>query len=141
MSRFPTDKQLTAWAGLAPGNNETGGKQRPARTRQGNKHLKRALVQAAQAAARTKDSYLRALYYRLKARRGPGRAVIAVARTLLQIVYHMVRRGTTYQELGGDYFDRQNRDRTAKRLLKRLEHLGYDVQGLQLKEARPAIAA
>ncbi len=141
MSRFPTDKQLTAWAGLAPGNNETGGKQRPARTRQGNKHLKRALVQAAQAAARTKDSYLRALYYRLKARRGPGRAAIAVARTILQIVYHMLRRGTTYQELGGDYFDRLNRDRTAKRLLHRLEHLGYDVQGLQFKEPKPAMAA
>lgn len=139
MSRFPSDKKLTAWAGLAPGNNETGGKQRPARARQGNKHLKRALVQAAQAAARSKESYLRAMYYRLKARRGPGRAAIAVARTILQIVYHILRRGTIYQELGGAYFDQQNRERTAKRLLKRLETLGYDVQGVQLKEARPAM--
>jgi hypothetical protein len=67
--------------------------------------------------------------------------VIAVARTILQIVYHILRRSTTYQELGGDYFDRQNQERTAKRLLHRLEHLGYDVQGVQLKGARPSLAA
>jgi transposase len=85
MSQWPTDKHLTAWAGLAPGNNETGGKARLARTRQGNKYLRRGLVQAAHAAARKKDNYLRSLYYRLARRRGSGRVAMAVARTNLQL--------------------------------------------------------
>ena len=109
MSRFPTDKHLTAWAGLAPGNNETGGKQRPAKARQGNRYLRSGLTQAAHAAAHTKRTYLRAMYYRLAARRGKSRAAVAVARTILQIAYHIIARGDTYHDLGEDYLERLDR--------------------------------
>ncbi len=127
MSRFPSDKHLAAWAGLAPGNNESGGKVRPSKARKGNTHLQRGLVQVARSLARGKENYLRALYYRLCARRGPNRACVAVARTILQIAYYLLKRGETYHDLGADYFDRQHKERTARRLLKRLEGLGYDV--------------
>ncbi len=127
MSRFPTDKHLTAWAGLAPGNNETGGKRRPAKARWGNRYLRSGLTQAAHAAARKKGSYLRSLYYRLAARRGKSRAAVAVARSILQAAYHILARGETYPDLGEDYLDRLDRGRTAKRLVRRLERLGYIV--------------
>jgi transposase len=110
-----------------PGNNQTGGKQRPARARWGNVSLRRSLVQAARAAAHTKDTYLRALYYRLALRRGKNRAAVAVARTILQIAYYVLQRGTTYEELGSDYFERRDQERTTHRLVKRLEGLGYEV--------------
>ena len=127
MSRFPSDRHLTAWAGVAPGNDETGGKTRPSKTRQGNKYLRSGLVLAAHAAAHTKDTYLRSLYYRLAARRGKGRAAMAVARTLLQMAYHMILRNEPYQELGATYLDQLDKDRTVKRLVKRLEALGLQV--------------
>lgn len=127
MGRFPSDRHITAWAGVAPGNNETGGKQRSAKVRKGNKYLQSGLVLAAHAAARTKNTYLRSLYYRLAARRGKNRAAMAVGRTILQAAYHMLRRGEAYYELGPDYLDRLDRERTAKRLVKRLRSLGYDV--------------
>jgi transposase len=127
MQRFPTDRHLAAWAGVAPGNNETGGKQRAAASRKGNRHLRRALVQAAWAAARKKDSYLRALYYRLASRRGAHRAAVAVGRTILQIAYHLISKETTYQDLGHDYFDRVDRERTRSRLVGRLQALGFAV--------------
>lgn len=128
MQRFPTARHLAAWAGVAPGNNETGGKQRATSTRKGNKVLRRALVQAAKAAARKKDSYLKALYKRLAARRGKNRATMAVAHALLEIAYHLIAREQTYQDLGGDYFDRIDRERVRRRLVQRLERLGFDVQ-------------
>lgn len=128
MRRFPTAGHLSAWAGVAPGNNETGGKQRATTTRKGNKVLRRALVQAAKAAACKKGSYLRALYHRLAARRGKNHAAMAVAHALLQIAYHLIDRGQTYQDLGDDYFDRMDRARVTRRLIQRLEHLGFDVQ-------------
>ena len=127
MSRFPSAKHLTAWAGLVPGNNETGGKQRPSRTRKGNRYLRAGLVQAAHAAARKRGCYLKALYHRLAARRGAQRAAVAVARTILQIAYHIITRGDTYHDLGPDYFDRLDREHTTKRLVRRLERLGYAV--------------
>ena len=127
MQRFPSDRHLAAWAGLAPGNTETGGKQRAAASRKGNRHLRRALVQAAWAAARKKDSYLRALYYRLAGRRGAHRAAVAVGRTILQIAYHLISKETTYQDLGHDYFDRVDRERTRARLVGRLQALGFAV--------------
>jgi transposase len=137
MHRFPSDRHLTAWAGVAPGNNETGGKQRSGKTRQGNRYLRRILALAAHGAARTKKTYLKSLYYRLKSRRGARRAVMAIARTILQMIYHMIDRGEPYREMGGDYFDQFDKARTAKRLVKRLEAIGYSVQ---LSERPPALA-
>jgi transposase len=128
MEQFPSDKHLAAWAGLAPGNNQTGGKQRPARTRKGNRYLRRGLVQAAHAAARKRGSYLKALYHRIAARRGAKRAIVAVARTILQIAYHLLKRGTTYEEVGEDYFDQREVQRTKRRLVNRLEALGFTVR-------------
>jgi transposase len=125
MSRFPSDRHLTAWAGVAPGNNETGGKQRSGKTRKGNKYLKQGLVLAAHGAARKKNNYLRSLYYRLSARRGKPKAAVAVGRTILQMTYHMIRRGEEYQELGESYLDQENKERTDKLLIKRLEAMGY----------------
>jgi transposase len=127
MSRFPSDRHITAWAGVAPGNNQTGGKQRSGKTRKGNKYLQRALALAAHGAARKKNCYLRSLYYRLSARRGKPKAAVAVGRTILQMAYHMIRRGEEYHELGPTYLDQLDRERTAKRLVKRLEALGYAV--------------
>jgi len=103
MSRFLSDRHLTAWAGVAPGNNETGGKQRSGKVRKGNKHLQRGLVLAAHAAARTKQTYLRSLYYRVATRRGKARAAVAVGRTILQAAFYMLTRGVPYQELGANY--------------------------------------
>lgn len=127
MSRFPTAAHAASWAGLAPGRHESAGRNRSSRIRQGNKHLKAALVQAAHAAGKRKDHYLGAQYRRLAARRGKQRAAIAVAHSILVIAYHMLQRGTEYIELGGDYFDKRNQQQTQQRLVKRLEQLGYTV--------------
>jgi transposase len=127
MSRFPSDRHITAWAGVAPGNNETGGKRRSGKTRKGNKYLQRNLILAARGAARTKDTYLRARYYRLASRRGNNRAAMAVGRTILRIAYHLIQRNEPYRELGADYFDQQDKQQTTKRLVRRLQNLGYEV--------------
>jgi len=127
MSRYPNDRHLAAWAGLTPGNNETGGRQRSSPIRKGNRYIKRALVQAAWAAVRKKGSYLREMYYRLAQRRGPNKAIIAVARTLLQIAYHLIIRKEVYKELGSKFFDERDRERTQQRLVKRLQSLGFVV--------------
>jgi transposase len=127
MSRFPTAHHLAAWAGLAPGNDESAGKRRSGKTRKGNRPLKVGLVQAAHAAARTKGNYLSAQYHRLAARRGKKKALIAVAHSILVIAYHLIQRNEPYKELGGNYFDRLNPEATATRLVKRLEKLGYQV--------------
>jgi transposase len=127
MSRFPTAAHAASWAGLAPGRHESAGRNRSSRIRQGNKHLKAALVQAAHAAGKRKDHDLGAQYRRLASRRGKQRAAIAVAHSILVIVYHMLQRGTEYVELGGDYFDRRTQQQTQQRLVKRLEQLGYKV--------------
>ena len=137
--RFGSAKALAAWAGLAPGNRQSGGKRRPAGTRRGNPWLKAALTEAAWAAGRAKDSYLGSQYRRFAARRGRKRAVVAVAHSLLVIVYHMLTRGTDYADLGGDYFDRRARDALTRRLVGRLEALGHDVtrRPRSLAEAAP----
>jgi transposase len=131
MSRFPSDRHLTAWAGMAPGNNETGGKQRAGQKRQGNKYLCSGLVLGAHGAARTRGSYLQSLYHRIAARRGKGRAAVAVGRTILQMAYYMISRNQVYQELGPNYLDALDKQRTAKRLLKRLEALGFEVHATE----------
>lgn len=127
MSRFPTADHLAAWAGVSPGNNESAGKRRSGRTRPGNKALRAALNQAAHAVAHTKNTYLAAQYHRLAARRGKKKAVVAVMHSILVIAYHLIQRHEPYQELGGDYFDKQKPEATAKRLVKHLERLGYQV--------------
>lgn len=127
MSRFPTADHLAAWAGVAPGNHESAGKRRSGQTRKGNKPLGVALNQAAHAAARTKHTYLSAQYRRLAGRRGKKKAIVAVAHSMVVIAYHLMQRNEPYRELGGDYFDKQRPDTTAKRLVKRLERLGYAV--------------
>jgi transposase len=127
MSRFPSSAHAASWSGLAPGKNESAGKNRSGKITPGNKHLKSALVQAAHAASRTKDNYLAAQFRRLAARRGKKRAAIAVAHSMLVIVYHMLRDGTEYQDLGGDYFDKRNKDKLQRHLVKRLERLGLQV--------------
>lgn len=128
MSRFPSDHHLTSWAGMAPGNNQSGGKQRAGKTRKGNRYLRRVLVQAAHAAARAKGTYLKARYHRLAARRGKKRAAVAVGCTILRIAYFLILREETYRELGEDHFDRLDKERTTQRLVRRLENLGYTVE-------------
>ena len=127
MSRFPTAAHAVSWAGLAPGKNESAGRNRSARAPKGNRHLKALLVQAAHTVARSNDNYLGAQFRRLAARRGKKRAAVAVARSILVIVYHMIRDGTAYADLGVDYFDKRNQAQTERRLVKRLEQLGYTV--------------
>jgi hypothetical protein len=107
--------------------NESAGKNRSGKIRPGNRHLKSALVQAAHAASRTKDNYLAAQFRRLAARRGKKRAAVAVAHSLLVIAYHILRDGTKYRELGGDYFDKRNQEQIQRSLVKRLEGLGPKV--------------
>jgi transposase len=126
-SRFPTARHLAAWAGLAPGNHESAGKRLSGRTRKGHQALRQGLIQAAHAAAHTKNTYLAAQYHRLAARRGSKRAIVAVAHSSLVIAYCLLSRQEPYRELGGDYFDRLRPEATAKRLVRRLEHLGYQI--------------
>ena len=133
MTRFPTAGHLASWAGMCPGNNESAGKRRTGRTTKGSRWLRQVLIQAAWAASHTKGTYLSAHYRRVAARRGKKRAVVALGHTLLVIIYHLLRDGTTYRELGGDFLDRLEPDRLTRRLVKRLEQLGHSVT-LQPKE-------
>lgn len=128
MSQFPTADHLTAWAGLAPGNNQSGSKRRRAKTREGNRNLREVMVQIAWAASRKKGSYAQALYRRLAGRRGKKRAIIAVARTLLESFWYMLSRREPYKDLGSDYFDKRRKDVKVNVLTKQLEKLGYAVQ-------------
>jgi len=131
MSRFPTANHLAAWAGVAPGNNESAGKRYSGTTRHGNRALTVALVQAAHAAARSRNTYLSAQYHRLAGRRGKKRAIVAVAHSILVISYHIIQRKEPFRELGGDYFDQRRPEATAKRLLGRLQQLGYDISRIE----------
>jgi transposase len=128
MSRFPSARHLASWAGMCPGNNESGGKHLSGRTRKGSPWLRSALVEAAHAATHCKDSYLSAQYQRLVVRRGGQKATIAVGHTLLVIIYHLLSENKDYQELGGNYFDAWDRQAVQKRLVRRLEKLGYQVK-------------
>lgn len=127
MRRFPTADHLASWAGVAPGNNRSAGKQLSGRTTRGDRALVTALTQAAWAASHTKNTYLSAQYHRLAARRGRKRAIVAVAHSILVIAYHLIKNQETYRELGSDYFDKRNPQTVAKRLVRRLECLGYSV--------------
>lgn len=140
MSHFPTDRHFCSWGGICPGNNESGGKRKSGRTNKGSRWLKAALVQAAWAASRTKDTYFRGQYRRLSGRRGKKRALVAVAHTLMTVVYHILGTGATYRELGADYFDKLDSKRIVKNHVKRLERLGYTVTLALRDEAEGAAA-
>jgi transposase len=126
MSSFPTPGRLCAWAGVAPANRESAGKRRPAGTRHGTRWLRRALVEAARAAARSNDTYLAAQYSRISHHRGANKAAVAVAHSILTIMWHLAVNGDNYHDPGGDYFDqRHDPAREADRLVARLVALGY----------------
>jgi transposase len=128
MSRFPTAAHLRSWAGLCPRNDESAGKRRSTRLRRGAPWLKATLVQCGWAAARTKATYLNAQFVRLRSRRGPKKAVCAVAASILTATYHMLQDGTFYEDLGPAHFDRRRPEAQARRLVKRLADLGFSVQ-------------
>ena len=127
MTRFPTDAHLASWAALCPGNHESAGKRLSGKTRKGNRALRTALVEAAQAAGRSRNTYLSAQYHRLAARRGKKKATVAVAHSILIIAYHLLNDGGTFSDLGADFFDRRDQDALERRLVKRLEALGNKV--------------
>jgi transposase len=127
MSRFPSESHLISWAGMCPRNDESASKRRSNRVRKGAPWLKTTLVQCAWAAVRKKDSYLKAQFLRIKARRGPKKAIIAVAASILTAIYHMLKDGTLYQDLGSKHFQTRSKGQQTKRLVKRLADLGYDV--------------
>ena len=128
MTRFPSDAHLISWAGLCPRNDESAGKRRSSRLRKGAPWLKTTLVQCAWAAKNKKNSYLQAQFHRIKARRGPTKAIMAVAASILTAIYHMLKDGTMYQDLGHDHFNRRSKDQQKQRLVKRLADLGYAVE-------------
>jgi transposase len=128
MSRFPTSGHLISWACICPRNDESAGKRRSTRIRKGSPWLKTTLVQCAWAATRVKNSYLNALFHRIKARRGPKKAIVAVAASILTAIYHMLKDGTMYHDLGPNHIDPRAKERQKKRLLRRLADLGYAVE-------------
>ncbi len=128
VEQFPSAAHLASWAGLCPGNNESGGKRKSGKTRKGNAWLRRALCEAAWGASHTKNTYLAAQFRRLAARRGVKRATVAVAHTILIIAYQLLNNRCAYQELGGDYFDRLRGDGLKRYYVKRLQQLGLSVK-------------
>jgi transposase len=128
MSRFGSAERLASWAGMCPGNNESGGKHRSGKTRKGSKWLRSGLTETARAAARSKGTYLAAQYHRLKGRRGANKATVAVGHSILVAAYHMLDRGVPYTDLGADYFlHRHDPERHANKLVRQLKALGYVV--------------
>jgi transposase len=128
MTRFTTAGHLISWAGLCPRSDESAGKRRSTRVRKGGTWLKTTLVTAAWAAVRTRGSYLRAQFLRLKSRRGAKKAILAVAASMLTAGYFMLRDGVEYKDLGPDHFDRHDKEKTISRLVRRLKDLGCEVK-------------
>jgi transposase len=135
MSQFPTADHLASWAGLAPGNYQSGGKRYSGRTTKGNKPLASIMVQAAWPAVRTKNTFLKSRYHRLAARRGKKRAIVAVAHSILVSAWHMLTYQQPYQELGGDYFDQRKKDTKVSYLVRRLEKLTGGSVSIELQPA------
>jgi transposase len=127
MSRFPTHRHLASWAGMCPGNDESAGKRRSGKTQKGSKWLRDTLVQAAHAAARTKNTYLAAQYARLQGRRGKKRAAVAVGHSILVSAYHVLSSGVSYKELGDDWLLTREREAQTRRLVRQLSRLGHIV--------------
>ena len=134
MTRFQSASHLASWAGMAPGQNESAGKKKAARTRDGNKYLRSALVEAAASAIRKKDSYLAAKYYRLKRRRGTKKARVAIAHQLLVIIYHLLTKDEQYKEFGSNHYEQKSIEAKKKKAIKHLVNLGYEVN-LTIKPA------
>lgn len=132
---FPDGAHLASWGGICPGNQESAGKRHSGKTRKGSKWLRRALVEAAHSAARTKNTYFATLYHRLAGRRGRKRALVAVGHSLLVTGYTLITRQVDYQDLGANYFDELNKEAVKRRTVKRLEQLGFQV------ELKPIVAA
>jgi transposase len=128
VSAFPDADHLASWAGMCPGNNQSGGKRRSGRMTQGNRWLKSTLNQCAWAASRKKNSYFQAQFRRVTSRRGVKRAAMAVAHSLLCICWELLKQGQCYQDLGGDYFERHDEERVKRQLVNRLKRLGYEVK-------------
>jgi transposase len=135
MSRFPTHKHFTSWAGQCPGNHESAGKRKSGKTPAANRHLDAVLTEMAQAAVRSKNSYFKSQYHRLAGRRGKKRAIGAVKHSLLVIVYYMLRDGTPYKDLGVDYFDKLNPQQRIRYHVKRLKDLGQKVELFPMDDA------
>jgi transposase len=128
MSQFPTADDLASWAGFAPGNHQSGGKRYSGHTTKGNRPIGAAINQAAWAASRTKDTFLKARYHRLAARRGKKRAIVAIGRSILVSVWHMLSRREPYQDLGADFYDQRRKESKVTYLTKQLVRLGFAVQ-------------
>jgi transposase len=128
MTRFPSEAHLASWAGMCPGNHESAGKRLSGRTRKGNQAVRRVLVEAAQAAGHTKDTYLQAQYQRLIVRRGKKKAAVAVGHTILTIAYHLLAHpDSLYKDMGFHYFTDRDREAKLKHHVRQLEALGYHV--------------
>lgn len=130
MSRFPSDAHLSSWAGLSPGNNESAGKRRSGRTTKGNKLLKTTMIQCAHSAVMVKSSYFCAQFQRISARRGRKRAYVAVAHSMLIAVYHMLKNGQVFSDLGADYYNQFNKERKINACLRKLQSLGWSPQNI-----------
>ena len=126
MARFPTAGHLAVWSGLCPGNEQSAGKKKNAPTRKGNKTLKATMIQCAQAAVLKKDSFFRAQYDRLIVRRGKSKAKVAVAHSMITAIWNMLKHGSVYKDLGGDYYNRMNPERKIAVYLKKLKGLGWE---------------
>jgi transposase len=135
MSRPPTAGHLVAWAGLCPGQNESAGKRKSSKLRKGAPWLKTMLVQCAWAAKRQKNSYFKAMFHRLTGRRGPQKAICAVAASLLTTIYHMLKNGTQYQDLGAEHFDRRPVEIKTRRLVAQLAKPGYQAELIPIARA------
>lgn len=127
LSRFPTAKHLASWAKVCPGNHESGGVRKNARAGPGSRWLRSILIEAAHAAARNKDSYFASMYHRIAARRGKKRAALAVAHAILVTIYHLITRGTTYQDLGPNHYDERRKTAALNYAIRRIHKLGYNV--------------
>src|SRR6266576_3519781 len=127
MSRFPSAKHLASWAGVAPGNKQSGGKRHRASTTKGNRHLRAVLAEVVWVISHTKDNYLSAQYHRLARRIGKKRAIVAVSHSLLIIIYHLLRDEQQYQDLGPHFFEQLDHERVRSSAVRRLEALGYHV--------------
>ena len=135
MSRFPSDAHISSWAGVCPGNNESAKKKYSGKTRKGNKLLRSTLVVCAHSAIKNKKSYFSAQYQRICARRGKKRAIVAVAHSMLVAIYHILKDGTTFQDLGAGYFNQFNRERKINSYLKKLRELGWEASATAVQPA------
>jgi hypothetical protein len=140
MSVFEDAQSLASWAAVCPGSRESGGRKMSGKTRKGNSYLRRILCQAAWAATRKKGSSLGVLYRRIRARRGHQKAIMAVAHQILIVIYHMLRNGTPYAELGATYYDEKRKPAVTRYLVERLQRLGYVVTLEVPMEPDPTIA-